>query len=108
MKLVYDEIQGWLENADNLIVPVQVVPFSLELLFYCCTLFCLLLQIENVFHNHSHNLNCFSQAEIITKKNIASCRVDFWNATKQSAKSACENDDHETAMESFCVAAAWY
>lgn len=93
-KLVYDEIQGWLENADNPIVLwLTVVPLALSFLVLLLYIVFkpFITKSRNAFHNHSpHNLKLrFSQAETYSKKNIA-VSVDFSHADEVALNSAFE------------------
>jgi manganese transport protein len=93
-KLVYDEIQGWLENADNPIVLwLTVVPLALSFLVLLLYIVFkpFITKSRNTFHNHSpHNLKLrFSQAETYSKKNIA-VSVDFSHADEVALNSAFE------------------
>ena len=93
-KLVYDEIQGWLENSDNPIVLwLTVVPlaFSFLILLVYIVVKPFITKSRDAFHNHSpHNLKLrFSQAESYSKKNIA-VSVDFSNADEVALNSAFE------------------
>jgi manganese transport protein len=93
-KLVYDEIQGWLETADNPIVLwLTVVPLALSFLVLLLYIVFkpFITKSRNAFHNHSpHNLKLrFSQAETYTKKNIA-VSVDFSHADEVALNSAFE------------------
>jgi manganese transport protein len=93
-KLVYDEIQGWLENSDNPIVLwLTVVPlaFSFLVLLVYLVVKPFITKSRVAFHNHSpHNLKLsFSKAETYSKKNIA-VSVDFSNADEVALNSAFE------------------
>jgi manganese transport protein len=93
-KLVYDEIQGWLENSDNPVVLwLTVVPlaFSFLILLVYIVVKPFITKSRDAFHNHSpHNLKLrFSQAESYSKKNIA-VSVDFSNADEVALNSAFE------------------
>ena len=93
-KLVYDEIQGWLENSDNpIILWLTVVPlaFSFLILLVYIVVKPFITKSRDAFHNHSpHNLKLrFSQAESYSKKNIA-VSVDFSNADEVALNSAFE------------------
>ncbi|MBU0942718.1 MAG: Nramp family divalent metal transporter [Bacteroidetes bacterium] len=93
-KLVYDEIQGWLENSDNpTVLWLTVVPlaFSFLILLVYIVVKPFITKSRDAFHNHSpHNLKLrFSQAESYSKKNIA-VSVDFSNADEVALNSAFE------------------
>ncbi|MFT5253487.1 MAG: manganese transport protein [Flavobacteriales bacterium] len=93
-KLVYDEIQGWLENSDNPIVLwLTVVPLALSFLVLLLYIVFkpFITKSRDTFHNHSpHNLQLrFSQSETYNKKNIA-VSVDFSNADEVALNSAFE------------------
>jgi len=93
-KLVYDEIQGWLEASQNpLVLWLTVVPlaFSFLVLLLYIVFKPLISKSRDAFHNHSpHNLKLrFSQAESYTKKNIA-VAVDFSTADEVALNSAFE------------------
>jgi manganese transport protein len=93
-KLVYDEIQGWLENSDNPIVLwITVVPLALSFLVLLLYIVFkpFITKSRDTFHNHSpHNLQLrFSQSETYNKKNIA-VSVDFSNADEVALNSAFE------------------
>lgn len=93
-KLVYDEIQGWLENSDNPIVLwLTVVPlaFSFLVLLVYIVVKPFITKSRDAFHNHSpHSLQLrFSQAESYSKKNIA-VSVDFSHADEVALNSAFE------------------
>jgi manganese transport protein len=93
-KLVYNEIQGWLETSENpIIIWLTVVPLAIGFLIL------LLYIVFNPFIsksrtavlNHSpHNLKLkFSPKEAYNKKNIA-ISVDFSSADEQALNSAFE------------------
>jgi len=93
-KLVYDEIQGWLEASQNpLVLWLTVVPLALSFLVLLLYIVFkpLISKSRDAFHNHSpHNLKLrFSQAESYTKKNIA-VAVDFSTADEVALNSAFE------------------
>lgn len=93
-KLVYDEIQGWLENSDNPIVLwLTVVPlaFSFLVLLVYIVVKPFITKSRDAFHNHSpHSLQLrFSQAESYSKKKIA-VSVDFSHADEVALNSAFE------------------
>ncbi|MBC5840604.1 Nramp family divalent metal transporter [Flavobacterium sp. F-380] len=93
-KLVYDEIQGWLENSANpTVLWLTVVPlaFSFLILLVYIVVKPFITKSRDAFHNHSpHNLKLrFSQAESYSKKNIA-VSVDFSNADEVALNSAFE------------------
>ncbi|MCF8322066.1 MAG: Nramp family divalent metal transporter [Flavobacterium sp.] len=93
-KLVFNEIQGWLETSDNPIVLwLTVVPLAIGFL-------CLLLYIvfkpfiteskPNIDNHSPHNLKLqFSQTGSFTNKNIA-ITVDFTKADEIAINSAFE------------------
>jgi manganese transport protein len=93
-KLVYNEIQGWLETSDNpLVLWFTVVPlaigFLILLLFIVFKPF--ITKAKQNIENHSpHNLKLnFSKSESYTKKNIA-VSVDFSDADEIAINSALE------------------
>jgi manganese transport protein len=93
-KLVYDEIQGWLDQSDNPIVLwLTVVPLALSFMVLLLYIVFkpLFTKSRDAFHNHSpHNLQLrFSQSETYNKKNIA-VSVDFSNADEVALNSAFE------------------
>lgn len=94
IKLVFDEINGWLETSENPIVLwLTVVPLAISFLIL------LLYIVFNPFvskakihdHNHSpHNLKLqFSKSGCYNKKNIA-VTVDFSTADEKALNSAFE------------------
>lgn len=93
-KLVYDEIQGWLESSENpIILWLTVVPlaigFLILLLYIVAKPF--IAKSKHSIENHSpHNLKLkFSKTEGYDKKNIA-ISVDFSNADEPAINSAFE------------------
>jgi manganese transport protein len=93
-KLVYDEINGWLEISENPIVLwLTVIPlamgFLILLLYIVFKPFASKSKID--IHNHSpHNLNLkFSESESNIKKNIA-VTVDFSDSDEVALNSAFE------------------
>lgn len=93
-KLVYNEIQGWLETSENpIIIWLTVVPlaigFLILLLYIVFNPF--LSKSRTAVLNHSpHNLKLkFSPKEAYNKKNIA-ISVDFSSADEQAINSAFE------------------
>ncbi|MBD0725147.1 iron/manganese transporter [Flavobacterium sp. L1I52] len=93
-KLVFDEIQGWLEVSENPIVLwLTVVPlafgFLILLLYIVFKPF--IAKSRIAFQNHSpHHLKLhFSKSESYTKKNIA-VSVDFSSADEIALNSAFE------------------
>ena len=93
-KLVFDEINGWLETSDNPIVLwLTVVPlaFSFLILLLYIVIKPFISKSKTDFHNHSpHNLKLrFSKSESYTKKNIA-VSVDFSTADEVALNSAFE------------------
>ena len=93
-KLVYNEIQGWLETSDNPIVLwFTVVPlaigFLILLLFIVFKPFTTKAK-QNIENHSPHNLKLnFSKSESYTKKNIA-VSVDFSDADEIAINSAFE------------------
>jgi len=91
-KLVYDEIQGWLDSAENpTLLWFTVVPLALAFLF-------LLLYIVfqpffakpkvDIYNHSPHNLKLkFISAGVYSKKNIA-VTVDFSNADESALNNA--------------------
>jgi manganese transport protein len=76
-KLVYDEIQGWLENSDNPIVLwLTVVPLALSFLVLLLYIVFkpFITKSRDTFHNHSpHNLQLrFHSQKRTTKKTLPS------------------------------------
>ena len=93
-KLVYNEIQGWLETSDNPIVLwFTVVPLALGFLFLLLYIVFkpFITKAKHNIENHSpHNLKLnFSKSESYDKKNIA-ISVDFSNADEIAINSAFE------------------
>lgn len=93
-KLVYNEIQGWLETSDNpIIIWLTVVPlafgFLILLLYIVFKPF--VTKAKHNIENHSpHNLKLnFSKSETYDKKNIA-ISVDFSDADEIAINSAFE------------------
>ena len=94
IKLVYDEINGWLEAAENpLILWLTVVPLALAflvlLLYIILKPFVSKSQID--IQNHSpHNLKLkFEEASTLTHKNIA-VTVDFSDSDEVALNTAFE------------------
>lgn len=93
-KLVYNEIQGWLETSENpLIIWFTVVPLALGFLFLLLYIVFkpFVTKAKHNIENHSpHNLKLnFSQSETYDKKNIA-ISVDFSDADEIAINSAFE------------------
>lgn len=93
-KLVYSEIQGWLETSDNPIVLwLTVVPLAVGFLLLLLYIVFkpLITKSKESIENHSpHNLDLkFTPSETYTKKNIA-VSVDFSNADEIAINSAFE------------------
>jgi manganese transport protein len=93
-KLVYDEIQGWLETSDNpIILWLTVIPltFSFLILLLYIIFKPFIDKSKTEILNHSpHNLKLqFSDAVIASKKNIA-ISVDFSSADSIALNSAFE------------------
>lgn len=93
-KLVFDEINGWLENAENpMTLWLTVVPLAIGFLFLLLYIVFkpFITKAKNEFQNHlPHNFNLkFSQAETYSKKRIA-ISVDFSNADEIALNSAFE------------------
>jgi manganese transport protein len=93
-KLVFDEINGWLEAAENpIILWLTVVPlaFSFLILLLYIVFKPLLTKSKIAIQNHSpHNLKLrFSKAESYAKKEIA-VSVDFSSADEIALNSAFE------------------
>jgi manganese transport protein len=93
-KLVYDEISGWIENAENpLVLWLTVVPLAIGflalLLYIVFKPFIAKAKAKN--YNHSpHNLTLtFSEKATYSKKNIA-ISVDFSDADENAINSAFE------------------
>ncbi len=93
-KLVFNEIQGWLETSDNpLLLWLTVIPlaigFLILLLYIVFKPF--ISKTKNNIDNHSpHNLQLkFSKTGSFTNKNIA-ISVDFSNADEIAINSAFE------------------
>ena len=94
VKLVFDEIKGWLETSENpLVLWLTVVPlaigFLILLLYIVFKPF--ITKAKQDIQNHSpHNLKLqFSKTGSCTKKNIA-ISVDFSNADEIAINSAFE------------------
>lgn len=93
-KLVFNEIQGWLETSENpLIIWFTVVPLALGFLFLLLYIVFkpFVTKAKHNIENHSpHNLKLnFSQSETYDKKNIA-ISVDFSDADEIAINSAFE------------------
>lgn len=93
-KLVYNEIQGWLETSDNpIILWFTVVPLAFGFLFLLLYIVFkpFITKAKHNIDNHSpHNLKLnFSQSETYDKKNIA-VSVDFSDADEIAINSAFE------------------
>jgi manganese transport protein len=93
-KLVFDEINGWLEAAENpILLWLTVVPlaFSFLILLLYIVFKPLLTKSKIAIQNHSpHNLKLrFSKAESYAKKEIA-VSVDFSSADEIALNSAFE------------------
>jgi manganese transport protein len=93
-KLVYNEIQGWLETSDNpIILWLTVIPltFSFLILLLYIIFKPFIDKSKTEILNHSpHNLKLqFSDAVIASKKNIA-ISVDFSSADSIALNSAFE------------------
>lgn len=93
-KLVFDEINGWLENAENpMILWLTVIPLAIGFLFLLLYIVFkpFVTKAKNELQNHlPHNFNLkFSQAETYAKKRIA-ISVDFSNADEIALNSAFE------------------
>jgi manganese transport protein len=93
-KLVFNEIQGWLETSDNpIILWFTVVPlavgFLILLLYIVFNPF--ISKVKNDIQNHSpHNLKLkFSKTGSFNKKNIA-VTVDFSNSDELALNNAFE------------------
>lgn len=93
-KLVYDEVKGWLENAENpLIIWTTVVPlifgFLILLLYIVFKPF--ISKAKNQLHNHSpHNLKLeIASTSVYKTKNIA-VSVDFSDADQAAINNALE------------------
>ncbi len=94
VKLVYNEILGWLETSENRIVLwFTVVPlaFSFLILLFYIILKPFIIKAKQEGHNHSpHNLKLqFSKMGTYSKKNIA-IAVDFSSADAVAINSAFE------------------
>lgn len=93
-KLVYNEIQGWLETSENpLILWFTVVPLAFGFLFLLLYIVFkpFVTKAKHNIDNHSpHNLKLnFSKTESYDKKNIA-ISVDFSDADEIAINSAFE------------------
>ena len=93
-KLVYNEIQGWLEISENPIVLwLTVVPLAIGFLILLLYIVFkpLITKPKHNIENHSpHNLKLnFSKSEAYNKKNIA-VSVDFSDADEIAINSALE------------------
>jgi manganese transport protein len=93
-KLVFNEIQGWLETSENpTVLWLTVVPlaFGFLLLLLYIVFMPLFTKAKPNIENHSpHNLKLnFSQTGSYNKKNIA-IAVDFTNADETAINSAFE------------------
>ena len=93
-KLVYNEIQGWLETSENpIILWFTVVPLAFGFLFLLLYIVFkpFIAKTKHSIDNHSpHNLKLdFSQSELNDKKNIA-ISVDFSDADEIAINSAFE------------------
>lgn len=93
-KLVYNEIQGWLETSENpIILWFTVVPLAIGFLFLLLYIVFkpFITKAKHNIENHSpHNLKLnFSQSETNDKKNIA-ISVDFSDADEIAINSAFE------------------
>ena len=93
-KLVYNEIQGWLETSENpVILWLTVVPLAFGFLFLLLYIVFkpFITKAKHNIENHSpHNLKLnFSKSETYDKKNIA-ISVDFSGADEIAINSAFE------------------
>jgi manganese transport protein len=93
-KLVYDEINGWLETSTNpLVLWLTVVPLTIGFLILLLYIVFkpMLVKVKNKIHNHlPHNINLnFEQSESYSKKRIA-ISVDFSFADEKAINSAFE------------------
>jgi manganese transport protein len=93
-KLVFNEIQGWLQTSSNPIVLwFTVVPLAIGFLILLLYIILkpFIVKAKEQLHNHSpHNLELnFSQQATYTKKNIA-IAVDFSKADEVAINSAFE------------------
>ena len=94
IKLVFNEIQSWLQSAENpVILWLTVVPlaFGFLILLIYIILKPVISKLKPVIHNHSpHNLDLkFSESYGYNKKNIA-ITVDFSNSDQNALNSAFE------------------
>ena len=93
-KLVYNEIQGWLETSENpIILWLTVVPLAIGFLILLLYIIFkpFITKAKHNIENHSpHNLKLnFSKSDSYDKKNIA-VSVDFSNADEIAINSAFE------------------
>ena len=93
-KLVYDEVTGWLENAENpIIIWTTLVPliFSFFVLLLYIVFKPFISKAKNQLHNHSpHNLKLeISESAVYKTKNIA-VSVDFSDADQAAINNALE------------------
>jgi manganese transport protein len=93
-KLVFNEIQSWLESAENpFILWVTVVPLAISflLLLFYIVFKPFITKAKHQVENHSpHHLKLkFSQSGVYTKKNIA-VAVDFSDADEAALNNAFE------------------
>ena len=93
-KLVFNEIQGWLETSENpMVLWLTVVPLAigfLILLLYIVFMPLITKSKPNIENHSPHNLKLnFSQTGTYSKKNIA-IAVDFTNADETAINSAFE------------------
>lgn len=94
IKLVYNEIQGWLDNAENpIILWLTVVPLAIGFLILLIYIVFkpFVSKLKPAIHNHSpHNLILkYSESDGYNKKNIA-ITVDFTNSDQNALNSAFE------------------
>lgn len=94
IKLVYNEIQGWLDNAENpMILWLTVVPLAIGFLILLIYIVFkpFVSKLKPAIHNHSpHNLILkYSESDGYNKKNIA-ITVDFTNSDQNALNSAFE------------------
>lgn len=94
IKLVFNEIQSWLQSAESpVILWLTVVPlaFGFLILLIYIILKPVISKLKPVIHNHSpHNLDLkFSESYGYNKKNIA-ITVDFSNSDQNALNSAIE------------------
>lgn len=93
-KLVFDEINGWLDTSENpIILWLTVVPLAISFLFLLLYIIFkpFIAKTKNTISNHSpHNLKLkFTNTGSYTKKNIA-VSVDFSNADEVALNHAFE------------------